>query len=800
MNQIKSGQSFGTAEIKFIKNFFYIGVCAVLLYLLIAVIVFPSEKEQVSTDCRLLETEWEQILDNGKRIPIEVPGNIKAQKGEVVTIATVLPQNIKNGENLCFKPIWQDVNIYIAGKLRKSYNTKDTRPFGTDSTMRYLFVELTEKDAGSELTYQFVSNSKYAGKMQQVRIGDRASIWFHFIYETGSKTIIAVFLLIMSVICIIICLILNLIYKRVLPLLYLEWAIFFCALWMLSECDFRQILFENVSVISSLTYWSLLLIPFPLVIYINDVQKGYYQKFYIGPLVYDGVVLIVSTILQLCNILQFVQMLPLIHAGLIITMSFLIGTITTDLLKKRLKEYIFIGIGVYGMLFTAILEMILYYMGASVSLGTILGLGLIFLLIMAIVKTGQDLLETEKKKQQAIVAREAQAKFLANMSHEIRTPINAIIGMNEMILRENNNTAVEDYAHNIQSASNMLLGLINDVLDFSKIESGQLELVEGRYSLASLIQDAVLLMKTRAGGKPISTKLDIDTAIPSGLWGDELRIKQILTNLLSNAVKYTETGSVTLKASYRQINEEQIELIFSVIDTGRGIRKENLPQLFDSFKRLEIEKNRAIEGTGLGLNIVRQLVELMNGTITVDSEYGKGSTFTIFIPQRVMDKKPLGSLEASLKESRKQNQVKKALFTAPEAQLLIVDDNAVNLALMKGLLKRTKIQVDTAKSGRECLELSGKKKYDIIFMDHMMPELDGVETLHMLREDKENPNKDGMIIALTANAVAGCREMYLEYGFNDYFSKPIQSDKLEKLLVGYLPEKLVNMERKYDTV
>ena len=404
-------------------------------------------------------------------------------------------------------------------------------------------------------------------------------------------------------------------------------------------------------------------------------------------------------------------------------------------------------------------------------------------------------MDSEKKKQQAIMAREAQAKFLANMSHEIRTPINAVIGMNEMILRENKDEAVQEYAQNIQSASGMLLELVNDILDFSKIESGQLELVEDNYYLASVIQDEKLLLNARVAGKPISTLIEVDPQIPCKLHGDKLRVKQILTNLLSNGVKYTKQGNVTLKVSFEWVDADTIQLIFAVADTGRGIKKEDIPHLFDKFKRLELSENQNIEGTGLGLNIVKQLVEQMQGTITVDSVYGEGSVFTVRIPQRVADKNAIGNFEEAVREYRKDTQASKCLFTAPDASILVVDDNRMNLNLMKALIKRTKMQVEVASSGEECLALTRRKAFDIILMDHMMPQLDGVETLKILRSEVNNINKNTTVVALTANAISGSREMYLGYGFDDYLSKPILADQLDELLGRLLPETLVKYEK-----
>ena len=774
-------------------SFFLLAFLAMIAFLCIGQVVMPDERDMMVTECEEFNAKWQQILEDGKRVDIEFPGKIEADWGELVTIVTTLPDDLYNGESICFRPIWQDVDIYIDGELRESYTTAHTRPFGKNSAFRCLFVQLTEADAGKELVYQFSSESKYAGTMRTAYIGDYSSIWFFLMEEYGARAMISVFLLMMSFFCIIVCTVFRVAYKRTLPLTYLAWALFLCALWMFSEVEFRQIIFKNVSVLTSVTYWCLMLIDFPMILYMNASQKGRYSKLYAVPAIYTAVVLVGCTFFQVLNIKQFVEMLPLVHVGIGATILCIIGTIMVDTYNKKIKEYLAVGIGIYALLISAVLEIALYYVDVERSLGTVLAAGLVFLLAMAIVRTGQELLESEKKKQEAIMAKDAQAKFLANMSHEIRTPINAVIGMNEMILRENEDETVRGYAQDIQSASNMLLELVNEILDFSKIESGQLEYMEDTYHIGTLIQDEKLLLNARVAGKPISTKIDVDPQIPSKLFGDELRIKQVLTNLLSNAVKYTKRGNVTLTVSFEWKDKETILLCFSVEDTGAGIKQEDLPQLFDKFKRLDLNKNRTVEGTGLGLNIVKHLVEHMQGEIKVESEYGKGSVFTVFIPQKVMDKTPVGNYEQSARENRDANAPVQKEFTAPHAKLLVVDDNSMNLTLLKALLKRTKIQVDTAISGKVCLELTEKQKYDMILMDHMMPELDGVETLYLLRADQNNPNKDTIVVALTANAVEGSREMYLEYGFNDYFSKPIQADKLDELLLNYLPKSLVHM-------
>jgi len=775
-----------------IQKIFTIIILVLFFYLVIGECVFPDERDSLSAHSQEFEASWVRVLENGETIPVEVPGKLPAARNEVVSLSTTLPDTILINSMLCFEPIWQDADVYIDGELRYHYNTENSRPFGTSSTTRYLFVALEPEDAGKELNYQFASSVKYAGDMRRVLIGDRYGLWLQIIKGSGAKTFIAAFLLLLSFFCIVVCLIMRYVYKKTLSLHHLAWAIFLCSFWMLSESEINQLIVPNLSVLTSFTYWSLMLVPFPMLLYLDDIQNGRYRNVYLFPLLYSFVIFVVCTILQIFDIVQFTSSLIWVHIGLSMSIIVMLTTIVIDLFRKKLSGYLSVGIGFSGMLFTAILEVLLYYVEATLSMGTFLALGLLFLLGMAIIKSGQDLFQSEKNKQQALIARDAQAKFLANMSHEIRTPINVIIGMNEMILREAQDDTIQGYSYDIQNASNMLLGLINDILDFTKIESGQLELSQGEYNLSSLIQDLNLLFKARAGGKPISTKIDIDTTLPSKLYGDDLRIKQVLVNILSNAVKYTHQGSVTLKVYCRQIDNDYITLCFSVSDTGIGIKEEDIPKLFDSFKRLDINKNRAIQGSGLGLNIAKQLVELMNGTVTVKSKYGEGSTFKVYIPQKIIDATPIKNMEAALSQSRKAAS-NTGKFTAENAHVLVVDDNTVNLSLMKGLFKRTQMNVDLADSGRKALDLCMEKSYDIIFMDHMMPEMDGVETLHLLRKDMSNPNHDTIVVALTANAVAGCREQYLGYGFDDYFSKPIQADKLDDLLIRLLPKELINL-------
>lgn len=399
--------------------------------------------------------------------------------------------------------------------------------------------------------------------------------------------------------------------------------------------------------------------------------------------------------------------------------------------------------------------------------------------------------EYEKAKDEAVRANEAKSLFLSNMSHEIRTPINAVLGMNEMILRECADKQILSYAANIRSSGKTLLFLINDILDMSKIESGKMEIVRVEYEPENMMMDLWNVIFLRAQEKGLSIRFTLDETMPRVLYGDDVRIKQIVTNLLTNAVKYTPQGGIEMTAAYERAEDGTIKLIISVKDTGMGIRKEDMGKLFESFQRLDEEKNRNIEGTGLGMNITMSLLKLMDGDMKVESEYGKGSVFTVTIPQRIVCDEPTGDFDSIRKRREETLSKKQQSFEAPEARVLVVDDNSMNLTVFQSLLKRTKMQITTADSGKRCLELVKQEPYHIIFMDHMMPEMDGIETLHEMQKLSDYPNAATPVIVLTANALSGAREGYLKEGFVDFLTKPIDGDLLEETVQKYLPDTLV---------
>lgn len=403
---------------------------------------------------------------------------------------------------------------------------------------------------------------------------------------------------------------------------------------------------------------------------------------------------------------------------------------------------------------------------------------------------------SQRQKKEIEELNRAENHFFSSMSHEIRTPINTIIGLNEIILRSDVPEDVAENARNIQGASKLLLTLINDTLDISKIKAGKMEIVNVSYETGALFSEIVNMIWIKAREKGLEFKLQVDPSIPSMLCGDEVRIKQILINLLNNAVKYTSEGSVTLSVRCERQTMNRVRVWYSVEDTGQGVKKENIPYIFNAFQRVDEERNRYIEGTGLGLSIVQQLVELMGGEISVNSVYTKGSKFIVMLEQDIIDEKELGTFTLTSHARSRDGEPYRQSFEAPDAHILVVDDNDMNLMVVGKLLAETKIQIDMASSGAECLRLTQDHHYDGILMDHMMPEMNGIECLHALRAQPGGLCQDVPVVALTANAGSGSQLLYRKEGFSGYLAKPVSGALLEAAVLSILPKELVKISEK----
>lgn len=567
-------------------------------------------------------------------------------------------------------------------------------------------------------------------------------------------------------------------------------------------------LFFDMQGMHVLQEYLMLMLPLFLALYFEKNLGHMFPRRFGGLLFIVSCNAVVQIILELLGVRDLLAMADVSAAMLGLVCVVAIASLIQLGGKSRGRQILLPILAVLVLLAGEVAEVILNYFSlyAYARVATLYGMAL-FGLLLAILhilhisreyrrdaeekvkETEQQNRQLAQAKREAFAANEAKGKFLAQMSHEIRTPINVILGMDEMILRESTEPNVREYAMDIHTAGQSLLSLINDILDFSKIDSGKMEIVPVNYEVSSMIHDLVNMTLQRAIDKGLRLEVEVDPDIPSRLFGDDVRIRQVLINILTNAVKYTEKGTIWLRVR-NHVSEGKAALRFEVEDTGIGIKEEDLPKLSAEFERIEENRNRNIEGTGLGMSITIRLLKLLDSALHVESRYGEGSKFSFELEQKIMDETPIGDFGSKVKQMAENYTYESALY-APDAKILVVDDNATNRKVLRNLLKETQIQVTEAGGGEECLSLVQENRYDLIFLDHMMPGMDGVETLHHMKALSEFPNKDTPVVVLTANAVSGAKEAYLEEGFDDFLSKPVVPDKLEGMILKMLPKELL---------
>lgn len=737
-------------------------------------------------------SDWTVIDSEGNEHKTDRYFVAETGKDKNYTLYAMLPDDIKENEYFYFDTR-KDIEVYIDGELRNDFiEDRDVCVPGGSIKKFYFMTPVNEDDCGKEIRIIMKSPIKDEQIIPDSFISTHYGGFKYLMNKDGLSFFLALIVLIFSLVAFVVSVVLRYFYKMKIDMMYGALGIFIIASWLITDSNIFPFLIGSFHVEGILNYMFCLLIPFAPAAYLDSVQCGRYKKSISVIMILSAVNAVTWPVLHFTGIIPIYNVRMAVNSILAVMSVAVIVILIIDAVKGNFGKYRFTFIGFFGFLLCCIFEllMLLLIKSPNDSVSMVIGLGV--LLTFVVVQQVDDIRIINMEKQYAMDISEAKTRFLASMSHEIRTPINAILGMNEMILRENTNEVIGEYSRSIRSSGKMLLMLVNDVLDFSKIEAGKMEINETTFLMSAMLYDVISHVKERADEKSIKLEIEIKNEIPDEVTSDEFRIRQILINLMNNAVKYTEKGSVTLILDGRFTGDDDFEIEFIVKDTGKGIKEEDQAHLFEAFTRVDAKSNANIEGTGLGLAIVKSIVDSMNGTIELKSEYAVGSEFRVTLPVKYIGKELLSD-DFMEKRADYDAVIEGCDYIAPDANILAVDDNQSNLTIVKLFLKRTGIVPDLCNSGNRAIELCREKKYDLILLDHMMPKPDGIETLHIIKNDEKSLNRETKAIVFTANAVAGSRRMYLNEGFDDYLTKPIESKVFEKMVKSLLPkDKIIN--------
>lgn len=780
---------------KDLKNIFIVTVCALCVFFCAAQLLWDDGYSFQKPEIIKLTENARLVLENGENFLLQHEGDHffyeEAQPDELLTVVMPLPEFEETDMCLCVFSADQNIGVYVDGELREYYSDESYRLVGSYSASHFVMVPLELADSGKEMviTYQ-TSLKECAGTLTCPMFGTEANLMVWLFRSYFWQIVSALLIFAVGIVFIAMSVVIKYNHTHNHGLCYLGIFSIIMALWILCQSNMRVFYCRNLNTTNLMTYMALMVAPMPMLMFMNDLMKYRYQKIFNAAIIGCLVNVAFNLAIALLGVADLIELLWTTRILLTVTCTVSIVCFFDYRKTKQLNAPLAVGIGIFGFVIAFIVEDINILSSNTFEVGKYIGFGILFFLLMLGYAAEKGWVIQWKNYRRAIEENEFKNAFLANMSHEIKTPINTILGMNEMIARESGEQNVRDYAEHIYEAGNMLLSLVNNVLDYTKLESGRMQIIPVRYELGQLLSNIINAVNVKAEEKKLCFDIDVDANIPGVLYGDELRIRQAVLNLLTNAIKYTKEGSVTLKVYYEETSQKEICLYISVTDTGIGIRKEDRERLYDSFVRLEEKKNRSIEGTGLGMTITRQIMDMMQGDIRVESEYDKGSTFVLSFRQQVVEENALGQYEEWYRTGIKKGGYQDSSYIAKGVRILVIDDNEMNLEVISGLLKRTLAQIDTALSGEEGLTKVRQGRYDLILLDQMMPGMDGVETLRQLQQIDSIKREEIPIIALTADSVIGAREEYLRQGFTDYIAKPVDYRTLIVCLKKYLPDKV----------
>lgn len=750
---------------------------------------------------------WQYEFGDGLSGETELPGILpKTSTSDTVSFTNTIP-HLDHDIFFSFRARHSKIKIYIDNQL--VYNQIDA--LADDDTWFtlpanvYHLIPVSIDDSGKSIKIETTCSSKqYLIKPGAVYLGERGSFFMHILKDKIPTIVCSLTLFIVATILLILWFVLTFIVKASFyEGLCLSGFTYTISIWLFTETPMTQFLCHNNKFITVMAYELLCLAPIPIALYFSFGNHRPRTK-KLSKIVASIPIFfwIFENFMHLAGFIPLQDTLMLTQCLIVVELLMISWIQTSELLhiQKTKTKYTgsywkipFVGIATVFILGTT--ETLKYMFGVNQypDDGILIAVGILFYIISLAVESAVRLTHTSSE---LIKASEEKSQFLANMSHEIRTPLNAILGFDEMILRESHEDKVKEYASSIQSAGDTLKDIINSILDISKIESGKLELYSTEYNSIQLLDNVISMSEALATKKGLDFYSYIDPNIPENLIGDSAHLRQILMNILNNAIKYTQKGSVsfTAKIAYQTKDSPLCSIYFSVQDTGIGIKDEDRNRLFKKFERLDQEKNHNTEGTGLGMSIVVNLLKAMGSKIELDSTYGVGSTFYFTLEQCSVNDKKIGNFD----EQRKNINLKNAEsldYIAPEAEILIVDDVPMNLSVASALLERLQVKIDTADSGYKAIEMVQQKHYDIVLMDHMMPGLDGVAATQKIREMAENTGDIYYaflpILALTANVMMGMKEMFMQAGMQDFIAKPVEFKTLSAAIKAWLPKEKI---------
>lgn len=774
-----------------------LGLFVVLTFL---IITYSSRDKQsyFEDGIRTFNTGWKQdyseFMDSNISNSMVLPIKVTNHRTDGVHMTNTIPEGVSEGEYIFVSGYHQDMQVWIEGRLVENYSNIETRLFGLTSASVTIMVPLCPEDSGKKI--EIVYSSYYESfecTIREVMIGTQSQFYGYLLKNFGGDLYFGLIFIVIGILWVIFYIFIYIRGKRKTNVIYLGCFAIMIGFWALFNSRMRQFYLSDVFMADKMSYLLMASFVIPCMKFINGRQQKRYQKGIYAICYLMTANAMMMLLLDILGIVDMAVSQKSTHFLILIASCYTIATMLIDLYRGYWCEMAEAMIGLLVLTCCALLKVAtIFVIGVDSEITNMfLYMGGVFMVMVMGVGNIKSWMDWEKQTQIALQTSEIKSEFLANMSHEIRTPITAVLGMNELILREKDLSTAKGYAVKIKNAGAILLSIVNDILDYSKIEAGKMKLMETEYSVVHLLNDVVSMVKIKLDGKDLEFKTQIDETIPKMLYGDGMKLQQILINLLGNAVKYTKKGQITLKIQL--IQPEAAALRISVADTGIGIREEEISKLSESFTRLDEKSNYGIQGTGLGMSITMKYLQMMGSSLEVKSIYGKGSEFSFEVIQKVVDSTPIGNYEREYKRLGENYLESGASFIAPQARVLVVDDNEMNLEVITGLLKDTEIQVTAVDRGFKAVELFRSYSYDLVLLDHRMPGMDGIETLQKLRSIEDRKLRKTPMIALTANALSGARKMYIEKGFCDYLSKPIDIEELERTLVKYLPADMITI-------